>query len=689
VSTSSCSTSSIPDELEFPFEHATRFEDLETNEEVMAVPGAVREHYLKAIGGLVDRYRRELGATGIDYQLLNTNHPLELALMSYLSTELEASVKPPALHVAASLFKARDRGPERPRIQRSRWAHADVSGTRVSGRRVRGRHSAGAASAQARAEPRVKFAAVKLLKHAPVEYTQRRHLRELLLLALRVATLGTAGARLRAPVLSVRGRAGVERHDHRRARHVVQPVGARPIRTGPAAGEGRDRQGADVRQRGRGDIRRRSGDRRETREPIACWPRSAIDRATVGFGATRYRAALSAAVQALAGRPGTIVVVTDLQESGWDAGDRASIPESAKIDVLDVGEPPPNFAMVSVRALPDRLVATVRNAAPRARDARLHLTIDGRPAGDVTVSVAPISRRKRSSPGPPRGRAAAVGVDDRDGLQADNVSYAVLQGAAPPSVLLVTGSGDAGRDAFYVQQALGAGGAAANGYRVASISAATLASTDADVLASHPAVLLLSTRGLERRGREALASYTRGGGGLLIAAGPEVDGDVVADVLGQGSTLRVVSTPGARPSPRVLAPADARHPVFQRFAGTTATFGLVTFQQAARISGTECQTLARFTTGEAALLECPAGDGRALVLASDLDNRWNDFPLHASFVPFLHEAMRYLGSGRARAVEYVVADAPAAAKHTPRGRHATGRTAWSGATDDCRQRGSA
>jgi uncharacterized protein (DUF58 family) len=79
-----------PDEIDFPFEHATRFEDLETNEEVMAVPGAVRDHYLKAMGGLIERYRRELGATGIDYQLLNTNHPLELALMSYLSTRSRA-----------------------------------------------------------------------------------------------------------------------------------------------------------------------------------------------------------------------------------------------------------------------------------------------------------------------------------------------------------------------------------------------------------------------------------------------------------------------------------------------------------------------------------------------------------------------------------------------------------------------
>ena len=75
-----------PDEIAFPFERATRFEDLETSEEIMAVPAAVREHYLSAIGGLVDRYRRELGGTGIDYRLLTTDEPLEMALLSYLST---------------------------------------------------------------------------------------------------------------------------------------------------------------------------------------------------------------------------------------------------------------------------------------------------------------------------------------------------------------------------------------------------------------------------------------------------------------------------------------------------------------------------------------------------------------------------------------------------------------------------
>jgi len=75
-----------PDELTFPFARATRFEDLETGEEVMAVPVVVREHYLKTIGDLVGRYKRELGACGIDYHLLSTAEPLEIALMSYLST---------------------------------------------------------------------------------------------------------------------------------------------------------------------------------------------------------------------------------------------------------------------------------------------------------------------------------------------------------------------------------------------------------------------------------------------------------------------------------------------------------------------------------------------------------------------------------------------------------------------------
>jgi uncharacterized protein (DUF58 family) len=75
-----------PDELNFPFERSTHFEDLETGQDVMAVPALVRDHYLQALHGMIDRYKRELGAAGIDYRLLTTDQPLEFGLLAYLST---------------------------------------------------------------------------------------------------------------------------------------------------------------------------------------------------------------------------------------------------------------------------------------------------------------------------------------------------------------------------------------------------------------------------------------------------------------------------------------------------------------------------------------------------------------------------------------------------------------------------
>jgi hypothetical protein len=513
-------------------------------------------------------------------------------------------------------------------------------------------------------EPRVKFAAVKLLKSAPVEHTETRHLRELLLLALRMATLvllTLAFARPFFPAAGATGAAGVTMialdtsyslaapGRFERAKQLAKDQVARAP-AGDLIGVVTFDDQAEI-------VAKPSADR-----VLAA---SAIDHAAAGFGATRYRAALSAAAQHLAGQRGTIVVVTDLQENGWDAGDRASVPEGTSIVVADVGAPPPNLAVTAVRPQADRVTATIHNSGPHPRDARVRLTIDNRPAGEVAVSIGSNQSAEATFAGAPRGVAAQVAVDDPGGIQADNVRFAMLGGTSQPSVLVVTGSGDLSRDAFYVEHALAVARSPGRAFHVTGASGAQLSTWTDERLNEEAAVLLLSTRGLERRGREALASYARAGGGLLVAAGPDVDGDIVSDVLGPGSTLRVVTVDGTRPAPRALAPADVRHPVFQPFVGNAATLGFVKFQNAARIGGIGCQTLARFTTGDTALIECPAAEGRALVLASDLDNRWNDFPLHATFVPFLHEVVRYLASTRAHASEYLIGDAPAGVKKAP------------------------
>ena len=75
-----------PAELHFPFDQTARFRDMETLDEVVAVPEVVRSRYLSALADLQERYRRELRLAGIDYVMLDTSVPLETALMSYLMT---------------------------------------------------------------------------------------------------------------------------------------------------------------------------------------------------------------------------------------------------------------------------------------------------------------------------------------------------------------------------------------------------------------------------------------------------------------------------------------------------------------------------------------------------------------------------------------------------------------------------
>jgi uncharacterized protein (DUF58 family) len=74
-----------PNELTFPFKGASRFHDVESADEVMAEPSAVRTAYLRELAGLTLSYDRELRGAGIDYVQLDTSQPLDFALLAYLS----------------------------------------------------------------------------------------------------------------------------------------------------------------------------------------------------------------------------------------------------------------------------------------------------------------------------------------------------------------------------------------------------------------------------------------------------------------------------------------------------------------------------------------------------------------------------------------------------------------------------
>jgi hypothetical protein len=398
---------------------------------------------------------------------------------------------------------------------------------------------------------------------------------------------------------------------------------------------------------------------------------AAIRAAQPGTGGTSYRSALTTSADLLDGRPGTIVVVTDLQENGWDANDRASIPRSARIDVRDVGAPPPNLAVTAARVSGDRILATVYNAGPASRNARVRLYADDRvpaagggvKAGEVTIPVAPNQPADVIFP-LARSRWVSIDVEDAQGNASDNTRFLVLDPNARPKVLIVTSTGDLAREAFYLEQALTASGANGRAFDVEGASGMALQAWDQTRMDGQAAVVLLSTRGLEHHGRELLADYYRKGGGVLVAAGADVDGDVVAEALGGLRITMVAPAAGdAAAVARTMTPADSRHPVFRSFVGRSS-LGSVTFRRVTTLRADDCTALARFTTGETAVADCEPGTGRALVLASDLDNRWNDFPRHATFVPFVQEAMQYV-SGGGRLSEYLVGQTPAGVPPTP------------------------
>ena len=78
-----------PAELQFPFEAAATFEDLESGDRVPIVPEDLRERYRELIREHLETLSRHMAATRVDYDVLDTSQPLDFALHTYLARRHE------------------------------------------------------------------------------------------------------------------------------------------------------------------------------------------------------------------------------------------------------------------------------------------------------------------------------------------------------------------------------------------------------------------------------------------------------------------------------------------------------------------------------------------------------------------------------------------------------------------------
>lgn len=80
-----------PAEIEFSYDQASAFEDLESGEQIPVVPEALAEQYRSLIKEHSDTLRSKLSELRIDYMLINTATTIDQALFTYLSMREQQS----------------------------------------------------------------------------------------------------------------------------------------------------------------------------------------------------------------------------------------------------------------------------------------------------------------------------------------------------------------------------------------------------------------------------------------------------------------------------------------------------------------------------------------------------------------------------------------------------------------------
>ena len=523
--------------------------------------------------------------------------------------------------------------------------------------------------------PEVPFTAVRLLRRSTIERADRRRLRDLLLLIARVVALLLLAAAFARPYVQGAAPPALRVVAIDRSYSMDAPgVFARALALA--------RQSIDEAASGERIAVVAFDDGAEVLAAPggAADARAALKGLVSGFGATRYGPVVQQAADLAGGAAGRLVIITDLQRAGWDGEASSSLPGGWTLNVKDVMQdaaaPRSNLAVTAVTIGDGRVAAAIRNDGPVARAGRVRVVYDGHEAAAAEYAVpsggaidAPIAWRA------PESGSFTVAIDDPDGLPADNTRFVALGSRGAGSSLIVDGSGAgsagarpggdgaatsnaaAKASALYLSRALGT----SPGEDVEVVSGPQVAAMSLEQLSTYRGVALVTTRGLERPARERLMSFVNGGGGLFITAAPDLDASILAEMTGWQPPLTAVEQGG----PLSLAATDLRHPIFRPFGALAANLGQVRVDRSWRVSPDGWSVVARFSNGTPALLERVAGQGRVVLFASDVNRRWNDFPLHPAFVPFAMEAMRYVAGDRRQPKDFTVAQAPAQARQVP------------------------
>ena len=292
----------------------------------------------------------------------------------------------------------------------------------------------------------------------------------------------------------------------------------------------------------------------------------------------------------------------------------------------------PNWAAESVTA-PGRtfepklarVQATVKGWQTDAAARKVSLILDGRVVASQPANVPANGRvtvEFQNIDVPYGAHRGEVQIEPHDDLPGDDVFPFAVERADPVPVLFL--SSGRTRDAFYYRSALESASA---GFKVQASTWSEAAGAD---FSRYAFVAMADDGGISPALETQLSAYVHRGGSLfvLLGAGTLLHGRVaVSGMIAHPSTQPVT---GAR--------AETQHPVV---AGLSLEG--VQFDRWLQLTvPANAHVLARLSDGSPLVVEEPQGEGMVLTFASSFDNLANDFPVHASFVPFVAQSARYL-----------------------------------------------
>jgi hypothetical protein len=358
-----------------------------------------------------------------------------------------------------------------------------------------------------------------------------------------------------------------------------------------------------------------------------------------------------------------LYIVSDFQRTVSQNIASCPIPQQVEVKLIGVGD-----LMTPNLAITDLQVENQPNTRPHVAlasftdedmpDLKLQLLVDGQvveshslalPAGAVTnldLAVPPVK---------PGWHEAAVQIRTQDALTLDNTRFQAWDVPEPTHVLVVEtrpGKRTFQEESFFVTTALDPATDSTNGVR----SRFACEKVSADELAVRlagpkeaPARELVVLPGLSRTPStlgHALAKHLEAGGGLLLFLSDAVSAnhynaefrDWLPAALGSTESCPDLEAPWR------IGEYDTNITAFAAFQAPNSgdlTLGRFLNRFALQVSEAAVVT-ARFEDGTPFMVARKVGRGRVVLVNTSADTLWNDWPKHKTFVPWLHGVAQYL-----------------------------------------------